>query len=204
MKYSDIDPRKTAFIFELDNVLYPEKDYLYQVYYLFAGFLEYTEMLDAKVLVNLMVKTHDEDGPEVVFDRVQQRFQLDEQYRFNFEHLHKSAQLPLKLLLYADMLQLMQDIVVDRKKLFIVTNGNPEQQLNKLKHVEWHGLEKYLTCYFADELSPKPEPDSIYKLIADHGLQRRDMVMTGVTDTDVLCAEACGIDFIYADEFISL
>ena len=35
MKYSDIDPRKAAFIFEMDNVLYPEKDYLYQVYYLF-------------------------------------------------------------------------------------------------------------------------------------------------------------------------
>jgi hypothetical protein len=25
--YSDIDPRKKAFIFELDDVLYPEKDY---------------------------------------------------------------------------------------------------------------------------------------------------------------------------------
>ncbi|RYY34080.1 MAG: haloacid dehalogenase, partial [Sphingobacteriaceae bacterium] len=36
MKYSDIDPRKQAFVFELDNVLYPEKDYLFQVYYLFA------------------------------------------------------------------------------------------------------------------------------------------------------------------------
>ena len=39
MKYSDIDNRKTAFIFELDNVLYPEKDYLFQVYYLFARFI---------------------------------------------------------------------------------------------------------------------------------------------------------------------
>ena len=36
MKYSDIDSRKNAFLFELDNVLYPEKDYLFQVYYIFA------------------------------------------------------------------------------------------------------------------------------------------------------------------------
>ena len=48
MKYSDIDQRKTAFILELDNVLYPEKDYLFQVYYLFAAMLEYIEQLDAK------------------------------------------------------------------------------------------------------------------------------------------------------------
>ncbi|MES2275808.1 MAG: HAD hydrolase-like protein [Bacteroidota bacterium] len=204
MKYNDIDPRKTAFIFELDNVLYPEKDYLYQVYYLFAGFLEYTELLDAKVLVGLMIKTYEEEGAAEVFNRVQQKFKLDEKYRFNFQHLHKKAELPLKLLLYADMLQLMQEIVIDRKKLFIVTNGDPEQQLNKLKQVEWHGLEKYLICYFAEEVAAKPEPDIIYKLIADHQLQRRDMLMAGNDDTDVLCAEACGIDFIYAQEFISL
>jgi phosphoglycolate phosphatase-like HAD superfamily hydrolase len=204
MKYSDIDARKTAFIFELDNVLYPEKDYLYQVYYLFAGFLEYTELLDAKVLVNLMVKTFEEEGADAVFNRVQEKFKLDEKYRFNFEHLHKNAQLPLKLLLYPAMLQLLQDIVVDRKKLFIVTNGNPEQQLNKLKQVEWHGLEKYLVCYFADEIAPKPEPDMVLKLINDHSLQRREILITGNTEADVLCAQASGIDFIYAEEFISL
>lgn len=204
MKYSEIDARKNAFIFELDNVLYPEKDYLYQVYYLFAGFMEYTEFLDAKVLVSLMVKTFEEDGSDMVFDRVKERFQLDEKYRENFNRLHKTAELPLKLLLYKDMLELLQQIVVDRKKIFIVTNGDPEQQLNKIKQTEWHGLEKYLTCYFANEIAPKPEPDIIYQLINDHSLQRREMVITGNTEADVLCAQACGIDFIYSEDFLSL
>jgi FMN phosphatase YigB (HAD superfamily) len=204
MKYSDIDARKNAFIFELDNVLYPEKDYLYQVYYLFAGFLEYTELLDAKVLVNLMIKTFEEEGRDAVFPRLQEKFKLDDKYLFNFNHLHGHAQLPLKLLLYSDMLKLMQDIVVDRKKLFIVTSGNPEQQLNKLKQIEWHGLEKYLICYFADEVAAKPEPDIIDKLISEHHLQRREILFTAESEADVLCARACGIDFVYAGEFISL
>ena len=203
MKYADIDPKKNAFIFELDDVLYPEKDYLFQVYYLFASFLEYTELLDAKVLTDLMVKTYQEEGRDAVFNRAQERFQFDEKYRENFERLQLNARLPLKLLLYADMLELLQQIVVDRKKIFIVTNGNPEQQLNKIRHIEWNGLEKYLVCYFADELAPKPEPDAVYKLINDHGLQRREMVITGNTEADMLCAQACGIDFIYSEEFLS-
>jgi len=203
MKYSDIDSRKQAFIFELDNVLYPEKDYLYQVYYLFAGFLEYTELLDAKVLVNLMVKIFEEEGADAVFNKVQEKFKLDEKYRFNFEHLHKNAQLPLKLLLFENILKLMQEIVVDRKKIFIITNGNPEQQLNKLKQVEWHGLEQYLVCYFADEVAPKPEPDIVYQLINEHSLQRREMLMIGANDADVQCAQACGIDFLYTDDLLS-
>jgi phosphoglycolate phosphatase-like HAD superfamily hydrolase len=75
--------------------------------------------------------------------------------------------------------------------------------LNKLKQFEWHGLEQYLICYFADEVAPKPEPDILLKLIGDHNLHRRDMLMAGNTDADMLCARACGIDFIYAEEFLS-
>src|SRR6201985_721848 len=154
MKYTEIDKRKKAFIFELDNVLYPEKDYLFQVYYLFANLIEYTELYDAKTMIGLMTSTYETEGKDFVFDRIQERFKIDEKYRQNFNNLLHTAKLPLKLLLYKHMLELLQEIVVDRKKIFILTNGNPEQQLNKLKQTEWHGLEQYLTCYFADEILP--------------------------------------------------
>src|SRR5579872_5827592 len=196
IKYSDIDPRKDAFIFELDDVLYPEKDYLYQVYYLFTSFLEYTELIDAREATALMVNAYLSGGKDIVFDDLKQKLSLDEKYRFNFNHLSNTAKLPLKLLLYQDMLKLLQDIVVDRKKIFVVTNGNPEQQLNKIKQTEWHGLERYLTCYFANEITPKPETDSIDLLIKDHNLQRRNIVMIGKADIDEQCAEASGVDFI--------
>src|SRR3569833_3031019 len=161
IRYADIDPRKDAFIFELDDVLYPEKDYWYQVYYLFSSFLEYTELIDAKEATRLMVDTYSSAGKDHVFDNLKKKLNLEEKYRANFNHLSNTAKLPLKLLLFQHMLKLLQDIVVDRKKIFIVTNGNPEQQLNKIKQVEWNGLEPYLTCYFANEIAPKPETDTI-------------------------------------------
>jgi FMN phosphatase YigB (HAD superfamily) len=194
--YTDIDPRKKAFVFELDNVLYPEKDYLLQVYYLFASFLEYKEMLDAKVLTKLMTETYEHEGSQDIFNRVQEKFLIDEQYRYNFEMLHVTARLPLKLLLYKNALTLLQDIVVDRKQIFILTNGNPGQQLNKIKQTEWHGLESYLTCYFAEEITPKPEPDALHFILKTHNLDRRDIVMIGNSETDELCAAACGIDYM--------
>ncbi|MDB5138450.1 MAG: dUMP phosphatase [Mucilaginibacter sp.] len=202
MKYSDIDPRKTAFIFELDNVLYPEKDYLFQVYYLFAGLLEYTELIDAKQTTDLLVNTYNKDGANVVFDRLKEKLGIDEKHRENLSDLLITAKLPLKLLLYKNMLSLLQDIVVDRKKIFIVTNGNPIQQLNKIKQTEWHGLEQYLTVYFAEETIAKPEPDVIDELIKKHNLQRKELVMIENSETDRLCAAACGIDYISANEFL--
>ena len=198
--YADIDPRKKAFVFELDNVLYPEKDYLLQVYYLFASFLEYKEMYDAKVLTKLMTDTYNAEGTGPIFNRVQEKFLIDEQYRYNFDLLHITARLPLKLLLYKNALTLLQDIVVDRKQIFILTNGNPEQQLNKIRQTEWHGLENYLTCYFADEILPKPEPDALHHILKTHNLERRDVVMIGNSEVDQMCADACGVDYLTFDQ----
>lgn len=202
MKYTDIDQRKKAFIFELDNVLYPEKDYLLQVYYLFANLIEYTELYDAKAMLGLMTATYENEGKDFVFDRVQEKFKIDEKYRQNFNNLLHTAKLPLKLLLYKSMLELLQEIVIDRKKIFILTNGNPIQQLNKIKQTEWHGLEQYLTCYFAEEILPKPEPDAIHFILKEHNLQRRDIVMIENSEVDRLSAQACGIDYFNAGQFL--
>ncbi|HEY9535892.1 MAG TPA: HAD family hydrolase [Mucilaginibacter sp.] len=195
MKYSEIDERKKAFMFELDNVIYPEKDYLFQVYYLFASFMEYTALLNAKAMTDLMVNTFHEEGKDKVFDKIKHQFAIDEKYRLNFHHLMYTVKLPLKLLIYQNTLDMLQEIVVDRKKIFIVTNGNPALQLNKIRQTEWHGLEQYLTCYFAEEIKPMPEPDVIHQLINEHGVERRDIVMIGRSAESKDCAEACGIDY---------
>lgn len=203
MQYSDIDKRKQAFIFELDDVIYPEKDYLFQVYYLFANMLEYTDLIDAKQATALMVNTYLAGEKDRVFDVVKQQFNIGEKYRANFNDLLLTVKLPLKLLIYQKILETLQEIVVDRKNIFVVTNGNPAQQLNKIKQTEWHGLEGYLTCYFADEIKPKPATDVIELILTDHNLQRRDIVMIGNVETDSICAEACGVDYIDVNQLIT-
>ncbi|MCQ6956924.1 HAD hydrolase-like protein [Mucilaginibacter aquariorum] len=200
--YSDIDPRKKAFIFELDDVLYPAKDYYFQIYYLFANLLEYTELNSAAKTTDLMIDTYIQKGEGEVFNTIAAELNVDEKYRKNLEIMLLTSRLPLKLLLYKNMLSFMQEVVLDRKKLFIVTNGNPQQQLNKLRQVEWHGLEPYLICYFADESLPKPEPDVLHLLMKEHNLERRDLIMIEGSDTDKLCAEACGIDYLNVKDII--
>ncbi|WP_374948203.1 HAD family hydrolase [Mucilaginibacter sp.] len=194
--YNDVDPGKKAFIFELDNVLYPEKDYVYQVYYLFAGLLEYTELNDAKATTETLVAAYNDKGEAAAFDAIKDKFGVDEKYRVNLNELMVTAKLPLKLLLFQNVLTFLQDVVTDRKKVFIVTNGDPAKQLNKIKQIEWHGLEPYLICYFANETVPKPETDVLEKIMQEHNLTRRDMLMIENSETDRLCAESAGIDCI--------
>ncbi|WP_374163449.1 HAD family hydrolase [Arcticibacter sp. MXS-1] len=199
LTYAELDSSKKAFIFELDNVLYPEKDYLLQVYYLFASFLEYTEAYPpAAELVSFFSKAYEHAGPKLIFDKAAEAFGIHQKYRENFRRLHQQARLPLKLLLFDHALKLLQEIVIDRKEIIIVTGGDPIQQLNKIRQTEWNGLEKYLRVYFADELKPKPAPDVLMHILEIHHLVAEEVLITGSDRLDAVFAANAGIDFVKA------
>ncbi|HEY0055167.1 MAG TPA: HAD hydrolase-like protein [Pedobacter sp.] len=203
MNYADIDPAKRAFIFELDNVLFPKKDYDLQVYYLFAAFLEFQEAFPpASELVSFLKKAYENHGTGRIFEKAQEVFGFDAKYKENFERLHREARLPLKLLLFQNVLTLLQEMVIDRKQLFIVTGGNTEQQLNKIKQIEWHGLEKYLKVYFADEIRPKPDIDVITHIMKENGLKSGEILLFRNESDDKEFASAAKIDYIAIQHFI--
>lgn len=202
LTYQDISSKKKGFIFELDDVLYPKKDYLLQVYYLFANFLEYTDGYPkASELSEFFKISLEFHGEESIFEKAQEAFGIDRKYKDNFERLHSVARLPLKLLLYKNLLNLMQEMVVDRKNIFLVTNGDPEAQLNKIRQVEWNGLEKYLTVYFANESNPKPDTAVLNTILTTHNLLRRDLVIIGNSAIDQEFAANAGVDYVQSIDF---
>ncbi len=203
LTYTNLDPHKKAFIFELDNVIYPEKDYLLQVYYLFANFIEYTETIPAAAdLIDFLKKAYHHHGAYNIFGRAKEAFGLDEKYRENFEKLHHAAILPLKLLLFDKALALLQEIVAGRKQLFLITNGNPLIQLNKIRQTEWNGLHKYITIYFADELAPKPETTVLEYVLSKNKLNRKDLLIIGFNAVDQEFASSAGVDFLELKIFL--
>jgi FMN phosphatase YigB (HAD superfamily) len=189
-----------AFIFDLDNVIYPERDFLLQVYYLFAQFMEYTEQLNAQELIDFMKIEFETAGSAGIFEKTALRFGIAGQYKENFELLHRNAKLPLKLLLFEPVMKFMQDLVVDRKELFLLISGDPEQQLNKIRQVEWAGLEQYLRVYFADEIAAKPSTESLNYLIDTHALNKKQTMMLGQSLQDQEMAEAVGINYLKVDK----
>jgi phosphoglycolate phosphatase-like HAD superfamily hydrolase len=191
-----------AFVFEMDNVLYPQKDYLLQVYYLFAQFMEYTELLNAAEVLKVMQEEYAINGAEKVFEATVVAYPVVETYRKNYEGLHENARLPLKLLMFDNLLRFLQEIVVQRKQIILFTQGNVMQQLNKIRQTEWNGLEQYLTVYFAEEVGDKPGTTGIEFIANQHQLNRKDMLMIGHTETDRQCAEDAAIKFLQVDKLL--
>lgn len=147
---------KAVYCFELDDVLFSRRDYLLQVYYLFANFAAFTEGLaTAKDMTVFMKNAYLHQGEEKVFELTKETFGLKDSYDDNFKRLQANAQLPLKLLLYAEAESFLLSLYQSGKKIAILTKGNPVEQLNKLKHIDWGKFEEYkntLKVYFIDEL----------------------------------------------------
>jgi FMN phosphatase YigB (HAD superfamily) len=190
---------KQIVIFELDDVLFPEKDYLLQVYYLFAQFIEYTEQKSAQPILEFMRASYESDGAEKLFEQTASQFAIDTKYKHNFDLLHQNARLPLKLLLYKNMLEFMQELVVDRKQIFIVTAGNPEQQLNKIKQTEWNGLEQYLTVYFAEELN-LTKAEIFQNILSSNNLSPNQALVVGANKFDEQQSKLINLPYIVSLE----
>lgn len=178
--YKELASSKKAFIFELDNVLYPEKDYLLQVYYLFANLLEYTETIPpAEDLTSFFKKVLEHHGTTDIFQRAVEVFGIDEKYAEQFRRMHVNAKLPLKLLLFPEIKEFIREALLDGKLIFILTKGNPLMQLNKLKQMEWDDLAEHVKIYFYDELILQGYRQPIDYLLQENGLTMEDILVLG-------------------------
>ena len=75
---------KLAFVFDFDNTIYPEKDYLYQVYYMIGQFVEYQETFDHDIITKFLTDEFEANGREKLFDKL---IELYVQYGFYYENL---------------------------------------------------------------------------------------------------------------------
>ncbi|SMO49289.1 HAD family hydrolase [Solitalea koreensis] len=196
-KYSN----KKAFVFDLDNTIFPAKDYDFQVYYLFGQFMEYTSpgLQEGKRIVDFLVLKHDSLNRNELIDACLHHFNINEEIKENFERLFRISRLPLKLLMYKQVLEFMQELVTDRKLIFIVTSGEQEEQLNKIRQIEWNNLEKYLACYFVEETDSKTQKETLEKLQLDHGLINDDILFIGTSiENDII------VDFLPVGELVKV
>ena len=187
-----------SFIFEFDDVLYPEKDYLLQVYYLFAQFIEFSEQKDATQILDYMRSDFGDNGHDGIFERTSANFELDEKYKLNFDLLMQNVRLPLKLLLFDRLLLFLKSIVDSGKQIFLLVSGDPVMQLNKIRQTEWNGLETSLVVYFSEEFEGQSTETSILTILGKHGISPVQALYVGHERQAILINSVSGVNYLDA------
>jgi hypothetical protein len=198
MEAADYIEKYQAFIFEYDDVLYPEKDYLLQVYYLFSQFIEYAEQRGAVEILAFMKADFADNGHDGIFGRTREQFNLDVKYQTNFDLLTQNVRLPLKLLLFDGPLRFLQSIAASQKQIFLLVSGDPVMQLNKIRQTEWNGLETSLTVYFTEEFPDLSIEANILSVADKHGFKVEGALFVGHSSQAILITPASGINYLDA------
>lgn len=187
----------SLYIFDLDNTLYRETDYLYGAYREIARALVPAEQ--AAEVESFLCKEFAAHGRARLFNRMAQAFHLPEEVVPQCLRLLRTYRPATPLPVYEGALQLLQQLKQANKQMALLTNGHVEQQKNKLKHLNIQSATFFNPIVWADEIARKPSPAAIQKILEQTGTSPAHCLMIGDSPIDEQAAIAAGTDFVYAE-----
>jgi HAD superfamily hydrolase (TIGR01549 family) len=187
----------SLFIFDLDNTLYNEEDYLFQAYMAigdkFAGFLPDK---DKDELYNILLDTYYKSGRDKLFDNFLERVGLARSYVADCLNILRTFKPGKPLMLFEELKELLRALEYQDKSIFILTNGNVEQQKNKIRNINWDGLEEHIRFIYAEDIEPKPSSAGVHYILRITGTDISRTIFIGDKETDRVCAENGGVSYI--------
>ena len=187
----------SLYIFDLDNTICKEEDYLFQAYKAIAD--KFTKILPGqskndlfRILKDLFLK----EGREKLFDKFLTTVGLDGSYLPDCLKILRSFVPEKPIEIDRQVKKVLTSLKCQKKSLFILTNGNIDQQKNKIKHILWDGLDKQTGFVFANEIEPKPSPAGVFHILKVTGIQAEKTIFIGDSEVDQLCAQNSGIRYL--------
>jgi HAD superfamily hydrolase (TIGR01549 family) len=187
----------SLFIFDLDNTIYNEEDYLFQAYKEIADrFAGLFPSIDSNKLFLKMKEIYDKQGREMLFDKFLVAFGIDDSYLPECLKILRTFKPERPLAIYEYSKQILKELQKREKEIFVLTNGNSEQQKNKIRHISWDGLDKKINYVFAAEFEPKPSPAGVFHILRSTGTEKNKTIFVGDSDSDKDCALNSGIEYL--------
>ncbi len=182
-------------IFDLDDTLYSEKDYLFQVYQEIAEYIESNYKILKEESFHFLKEYFLIKGRKKLFDEFIKEKQIGSSEIDDFLHIMRTISLPNKLSLYPLMKEKLKE-VIGKTKVCVVTNGNPIQQRNKVAQINWENIE-IRNIYYANEVVPKPSV-AVFEIIKKDFLFKGNdkILMIGDSQVDEEFAKNIGADFV--------
>ena len=147
-------------IFDLDDTIYPEKEFLFRVY---KKISKLSKKYDSYLIFNYLKKTFLDQGRKNLFNKLQKKFPQDKFTVENCLSIMRSYNCDKCIDPYRWF-----DIFLSKMKedfiLKIITNGSPLQQQNKIKSIKIKWPKDLIEIIYASNYKPKPSISSFYQL----------------------------------------
>jgi HAD superfamily hydrolase (TIGR01549 family) len=187
----------SLFIFDLDNTIYNEEDYLFQAYKAISQKLEeFTNRHNKNDLFVLIMDIYRKKGREKLFDKFLAGSGLDSGYLPVCLKILRTFNPDKQIEINPKMEKILWSLLEKQKQIFVLTNGNPDQQRNKIRNIQWKGIDEKITFIFANEIEPKPSPEGIRHILKLTGIEKDKTILIGDSEVDLECASRGEIRFV--------
>lgn len=186
---------KLAFI-DLDNTLYPESLYLYNLIREFESKVKVSRNVN-KLFDNMYLEhslnRRSKDVITEIFKIYYDRSPTFKEHEVLF-YLYKNLDSDLRL--YEGAMELLNFLKCKNIKLILLSNGIKDVQLNKLRLLKISNYFDHIEILSKKEFQ-KPNPESALNLVKKYGLGLDEVVIIGDDPkTDILLAKNAGITAI--------
>ncbi|TCV26775.1 HAD family hydrolase [Vibrio crassostreae] len=177
-------------IFDLDNTLYNEFDFLKQQYFLVSRFFCPDEI---EIAYDYLVSTFLSEGRGSLFNKFQEHFNLEYDISSVLECFRTYSSDNLgSLKCYAWFLDLLKHYDGD-ESLIIITNGNVLQQQEKIKRLNLNEIYGNTVVIYANDHSPKPDRSS-YDFLSNCQLLNKPIYI-GDSIVDFNFSKNCDLEY---------
>ncbi len=180
-------------MFDLDNTLYNETDYLFAAYAQIAQKAAAGDKDLEEEYRCYLCHTFSTEGRHLLFQRFISRYQLRVT---TDEMLAILRHTTCRLELFPSVAIILSELLKRKKDVAILTNGNPEQQRQKVSNLGIVSRWPQIRILYANETEQKPSPKAMLQLISEYGVQAGDTVLIGDSDIDKQTAINAKTDYI--------
>lgn len=187
---------KRLVVFDLDNTLMDETQYLFAGYDTVAAVAAGGDAPRAAAMGQWLRRAFLKEGRGQLFERLLREFPNAVGGMSDWLAALHSAPVPGGLTCF-DWVAPFCDGLSGRH-LAILTNGNAGQQRNKFQQLAPAALRDRFTLCCAADHAPKPDPAGLFHLMGRFHCGAQETLFIGDTATDEACAAAAGVSFAWA------
>ena len=181
----------TPLIFDLDDTIYSEREFLFRAY---ENISKEIYKNDWKEAHQFLCNTFNEEGRFRIFDKLLKKYPNDKATINICIEILRSSVFYNEIKPFEWFLKFLR-AHEKTPKIRVITNGNPTQQRNKIKSLNFLNIKMDLELICANESEKKPSIESFYCL-KDHRNIHSD-IYVGDSAIDRVFCDNLGIRFLH-------
>jgi len=181
-------------LFDLDDTLYFEMQYLKACYLAISRDASAKSGVPTEDIFGWLQSEFQETGRGQIFQKLCRVFAISPHQIGDWVHIMRTVNIPEGL-----SLKIWAEPILDRcrGKAAILTNGNSEQQENKVKLLGLRNAFPEIPVYCAEQWEPKPSTAVLGAIEEDFSFVTNDALMIGDSSVDEEFASLAKIEFLH-------